>query len=115
MNLRALILDVAERNRKIAPVREALRWGEPSYLSASGSTIRLGWKAEEPAQYALLFNCQSKLVPTFRELYSDLLEFSGNRAIIYATDQPIASEAIRHCIELALRYKQVRQLPLLGA
>ncbi len=113
--LRALIFQVAEESPQIAPLSEALRWGEPSYLTRSGSTIRLGWKPAAPDQYTLLFNCQSKLVPTFREIYADEFQFSGNRAIVFAANQPISAEPLRHCIELALRYKQLRQLPLLGA
>lgn len=113
--LRALILEVAEQDPQIAPVSEELRWGQPSYLTQSGSTIRLGWKPTAPEQYCLLFNCQSKLVPTFREIYANEFQFSGNRAIVFAANQPIAVEPLTHCIELALRYKQLRQMPLLGA
>jgi len=113
--LRQLIFDVAATTEGISPLEETLKWGEPSYLTKSGSTIRLGWKKSVPGQYALYFHCKSKLVDTFRELYRDVLRFEGNRAIVFAEGDEIPVEALKHCIALALTYHRIKHLPLLGA
>ena len=104
--VRALILDVASSNDAIGPITETLKWGEPAYLtekSRSGSTIRLGWKASCPAQYAVYFNCNTTLVDTFRSLFPEL-SFSGNRALLFAESAALPTTSVARCIELALTY-----------
>jgi hypothetical protein len=75
----------------------------------------MDWKAKYPNRYFLFFHCQTKLVDTFRELYSDTLEFEGNRAIVLYVDKKLPERVIRHCIEMAMNYKKITHLPLLGA
>ncbi|NLQ18888.1 DUF1801 domain-containing protein [Marinomonas sp. M1K-6] len=113
-NLRELILEVAE-SLSLGDVEETLKWGEPSYLVKGGSTIRIDWKEKSPEQYFIFFNCNTKLIDTFRELYSEELEFQGNRAIILNARNSIPLHILRHCIELAMKYKSVKHKPLLGA
>ena len=82
--LRKLILDTAKTTKGVGAIEEALKWGQPSYLtseSKSGSTIRIDQVKAVPGQYAVYFHCQTNLVETFRELYPDL-KYSGNRAIL---------------------------------
>jgi hypothetical protein len=112
--LRKLILSVAE-DFNLAEVDETLKWGEPSYSVKNGSPVRMDWKPKTPNQYFLFFHCQTKLVDTFRELYSDYLEFQGNRAVVLDVNKQVPVKIIRHCIELAFRYKHIKHLPLLGA
>ena len=113
MRLRKTIFDVATRH-KLGPVAESLKWGEPSYTVPGGSAVRLDWKPKNPQQYAVYFNCQSRLVPTFRELYGDRFCFQGNRAMVFDVGPLTEIEAFEHCILLALTYHQVKHLPLLG-
>ena len=84
---------------------EALRWGQPSYLTVnpkSGSTIRIDHLP--PGRYALFVHCQTNLVATFRELYPTELTYGGNRSILLdAADEP-PQAILRHCIALALTY-----------
>ncbi len=115
LTLRQLIMDVAFESEDIGELEEALKWGEPSYLTKNGSTIRIAWKKSEPGEYALYFNCKTKLVDTFKELYLDTFKFEGNRAIIFEVNQKIPTEQIKHCILLALTYHKIKHLPLLGA
>lgn len=115
LRLRALILEVASELEDTGELEETLKWGEPSYLLKSGSTIRLGWKPEQADNYFLYFHCQTKLIPTFKELYSDLFDFEGNRAIVFRDGSNEHSDALKHCIKLALSYHRVKHLPLLGA
>lgn len=112
--LRDLMFSVAE-SQNMGEVEETLKWGEPSYLVKNGSAVRMDWKPKSPGQYYLFFHCQTKLVDTFRELYSSSLAFQGNRAIVLNVNSKLPERVIRHCIELAFRYKTVKHLPLLGA
>ena len=96
-------------------VQETLKWGEPSYLTKNGSTLRMGWKQTSPDNINLYFNCQSKLVDTFREVYQEQLEFEGNRAIVLGLSGTLPDETLKHCISLTLNYHRIKHLPLLGA
>lgn len=111
--LRNLVLEVASE-LELGEVEESLKWGEPSYSVKTGSPIRMDWKPKSPNNFYLFFNCQTRLVDTFRELYGEVLEFQGNRAIVLCLSEPMP-EAIRHCLELGLTYQQRKHLPLLGA
>jgi hypothetical protein len=107
MFLRTLILDTAAATDGVGEVEEALKWGQPSYLTArsrSGSTIRIDQVRSEPAQYAMYFHCQTNLVATFRELYPDDFQYVGNRSIVFDVNDQIPEGALRHCISLALTY-----------
>ncbi|GLQ33581.1 DUF1801 domain-containing protein [Litoribrevibacter albus] len=114
LRLRSLILDIAE-SVNLGKVEEALKWGEPSFQVKSGSPIRMDWKEKTPDQYYLFFHCQTKLVDTFRELYSNSLPFEGNRAIVLDVNKDLPEDIIRHCLTLAMQYKRIKHLPLLGA
>lgn len=112
--LRELVLSIAEEG-DLGEVEETLKWGEPSYRVNGGSLVRMDWKPKDPGHYYLFFHCQTKLVDTFRELYSGRLEFQGNRAIVLSVDRRRPDAIIRHCIELAFKYQSIKHLPLLGA
>lgn len=112
--LRKLILDTALEIEEIDELEETLKWGEPSYLTKNGSTIRIAWKKSKPNQYALYFNCNTILVETFREIYKDVFKFEGNRAIVFDENDEIPIEALKHCIKLALTYHSIKHLPMLG-
>lgn len=112
--IRHLIMTIAQ-DQGLGDVVESLKWNEPSYLVKSGSSVRLDWKARNPNHYYLFFNCNTKLVDTFRELYSDTLQFQGNRAIVFSIHDPLPTDIIRHCLTLAMNYKKIKHLPLLGA
>jgi len=113
-NVRDLIYSVAKQD-DISDITETLKWGEPSYISKIGSTIRFDWKAKYPDQYCIYFNCKTLLVETFKEIYGDTFTYEGNRAIIFKVDQILPSKELAHCISMALRYKKLKHLDLLGA
>ena len=115
LRLRQLVVDTANSHEAIGGVEETLKWGEPSYLVKGGSAIRLGMPKSSSERFAMYFNCNTKLVETFREIYPDTFEFEGNRAIVFTLGDRINTDALRHCIELALRYHHLKKLPLLGA
>jgi hypothetical protein len=107
VTLRRLILDTAAATPGVGRIDEALKWGQPSFLTSetgSGSTIRIDALKTDPAGYAVYFHCQTDLVDTFRRLYPDKFRFEGNRAIhLDAGQEPPAAE-LKHCIALALTY-----------
>ena len=111
--LRNLILTVAEQEG-IANLEETLKWGEPSYISTIGSTIRFDWKVKYPEQYGIYFNCKTTLVETFKEIYGDTFNYEGNRAIIFKVEEKLPIKKLSHCISISFRYKKIRKLPLLG-
>jgi len=114
MLLRQLVLDTASECKVAGMLEETLKWGEPSYLVKSGSTIRMDWKSSTPDQYAMYFHCKTKLVDTFKELYGDILKFEGNRAIVFHQNDEIPIDEVKHCILLSLTYHDRKHLPMLG-
>ncbi|HHC7215976.1 TPA: DUF1801 domain-containing protein [Vibrio parahaemolyticus] len=112
--LRNLVFQIASE-LELGEIDESLKWGEPSYSVKTGSPLRMDWKLKSPNNYYLFFNCQTKLVDTFRGLYGAELEFQGNRAIVLSLSKPLPETAIKSCLELALTYQQRKSLPLLGA
>ena len=112
--VRALILAVAKQDG-ITDLEETLKWGEPSYISKSGSTIRFDYKDKAPHHFCIYFNCNTKLVETFKELYGDTFVYQGNRALVFELSQTLPNKELAHCLSLALRYKKIKHLPMLGA
>ena len=113
--LRKLVLEAAKEVNQLGTLEETLKWGEPSYLTKHGSTVRMDWKPKKPNQYAIYFKCTSKLVLTFKMIYKDTFKFEGNRAIVFKLNDKVSATELKHCITLALTYHKVKHLPLLGA
>ena len=106
LTLRRLIFDTAKATDGVGSLQEALKWGQPSYLTAetkSGSTIRIDQVKPAAGRYAVYFHCQTDLVETFRELYPEL-SYGGNRSILLDAEDDIPETALRHCVALALTY-----------
>ncbi len=113
--LRELILSAASEIEGLEKLEETLKWGEPSYLSKYGSTVRIDWKEKNPDQYAIYFKCTSSLVPTFKTIYKDKFRYDGNRAVVFNLNDKIPDIELKHCISMALTYHKIKHLPLLGA
>lgn len=102
-----LIQQAAEETKAFRETIEKLKWGQPSYLpkkSRMRSTVRIGTLKTTPDTVALFFDCQTRLVETFRRLYPDTFTFEGNRSMLVRSDGPIPEDKIRHCVSLALTY-----------
>ena len=115
LRLRQIVFEAAAETEDVAAVEETLKWGEPSYLTKGGSTIRMDWKQKSPHQYALYFNCNTSLVDTFKALYRGFFTFEGNRAIVFCKTDELPVDSLMRCISLALRYHRLKHLPFLGA
>lgn len=112
--LRKLIIDVANTDESISEIEETLKWGEPSYITKNGSTLRIDWKEKNQTQYAMYFKCTSKLVPTFKVVFGDLFQYEKTRAILFNLEEIIPEDKLKICISLALNYHKVKNLPNLG-
>ena len=66
-DLRAIILAAATAT-DTAQLTETLKWGQPVYLPAKkhGTTIRLGWKPDQPDTIGLYVHCQTTLIDQYR-------------------------------------------------
>ena len=104
--VRELIFQTALKLPQTGELEEALKWGQPSYLTPktkSGSTVRIGL-VKNSEMLGLFFHCQTNLVETFRGFYSDELVFEGNRAIHIDPADELKLAPLGHCIGMALTY-----------
>ncbi|OAI01654.1 DUF1801 domain-containing protein [Methylomonas methanica] len=104
--LREAIFAVAA-SEGVGQLEETLKWGEPAYITAEtgcGSTIRMAWKKDKPAQYAMYFICTTNLVETFRTLFPYQFKYEGNRAIVFQETEDVDMDSLSICIAAALTY-----------
>lgn len=112
-HLRALVIETAQEEG-IAELEETLKWGEPSFITKDGSTLRMDWKEKSPDQYAMYFQCTSRLVDTFRRVFDRTFQYEGNRAIVFQLNQRIPEAELKKCIKATLTYHKVKHLLTLG-
>jgi hypothetical protein len=112
--LRELVIEAASEIEGLTTIEETLKWGEPSFITKKGSTLRMDWKSNTPDQYAMYFQCTSRLVETFRLVYDKKFQFQGNRAIVFKLDQKIPVKELKECIKASLNYHNVKHLMTLG-
>lgn len=109
--LRQLIFETAAVTDGVGKLNETLKWGQPSYLTAetkSGTTIRID-SLKAPKQYGMFVHCQTSLLPTYRELFSGVLKFDGNRCVVFDAPDELSEDIVRDCIARALTYHQTKR------
>ncbi|SMG17490.1 DUF1801 domain-containing protein [Arenibacter troitsensis] len=112
--LRELVIETAEESEGVYKLEETLKWGEPSFVTKDGSTLRMDWKEKTPDQYAMYFHCTSRLVDTFRLVFNHKFQYEGKRAIVFQLNQKIPKAELKECIKAALTYHKVKELITLG-
>ena len=112
--LRVLVIETAQESEGICELEETLKWGEPSFVTKNGSTLRMDWKEKAPNQYAIYFQCTSRLVETFKMMFNHKFQYEGNRAIIFELNQVIPVLELKKCIKASLTYHDVKHLITLG-
>ncbi|MDT0689151.1 DUF1801 domain-containing protein [Salegentibacter sp. F188] len=112
--LRELIIETAEETEGVTELEETLKWGEPAFVTKNGSTLRVDWKEKTPNQYAMYFQCKSRLVDSFRMVFDQKLQFQGSRAIVFQINQEIPVSELKECIKASLTYHKVKHLETLG-
>lgn len=106
LQVRDLIFATAAADDAIGRLTETLKRGEPAYLTdetGSGSTIRLG-RLKNSDQPAILFNCKTTLVDTFRERFPDAFEYRQTRALLLPVAGKLPRRELSVCLSLALTY-----------
>ncbi len=104
--LRRLILETAAE-ADVGEIVEALRWGQPAYLTArprTGTTLRIDAIKGSVDRYAMYVNCKTTLMGRYRLLYPDAFVFEGQRAVVLSTRAVPSEAALKHCIAMALTY-----------
>ena len=84
LRLRDLIFGVARELPQIGKLEEALRWGQPAYLTpqtGAGSTLRLG--PHRDANFAIFAHCQTDIISGFAATFPGLDRIEGNRAVLF--------------------------------
>lgn len=111
LDLRELILRTAQATDGVGEIEETLKWGEPAYVTRNnqGSTVRIDWKPKHPERYAMYFNCNTRLVETFRTLFPDDFSFEGNRALVFGLDEVIPEDSLSFCVAASLTYHRNRR------
>ena len=112
--LRELVIETAEETEGVTKLEETLKWGEPSFVTKKGSTLRMDWKEKSPDQYAMYFQCTSRLVDTFRLVFDHKFQYEGKRAIVFQLNQKIPETELKECIKATLIYHNVKELITLG-
>ena len=105
--IRAMIFAIAAEDARIGAITEALKWGEPAYLTAatrSGSTIRLGQSRRSLQHAAIHFICHTSLVAEFRERFGDRFAYDGNRSVLLPVSGDIEPAPIEMLLASALTY-----------
>lgn len=102
MALRTWIFAVAEAEA-VGPLEEALRWGQPAYLTKrkAGSPIRLG--VLKAGGYAIYAHCQTSIISDFRMIAPEL-DFEGNRAVHFEAGAKPPLHVLDFLIKRALTY-----------
>ena len=108
LHLRKLVEETAKEVSEITELEETLKWGEPSFLTKDGSTLRMDWKEKTPDQYQMYFKCTSRLVETFKIVFGNQFDYEKSRAIIFKIDQEVPNKEIKKCIKATLMYHKVK-------
>ncbi|WP_338378799.1 DUF1801 domain-containing protein [uncultured Flavobacterium sp.] len=112
--LRELVIETAEETEGVTKLEETLKWGEPSFVTKNGSTLRMDWKEKSPDQYAMYFQCTSRLVNTFKLVFNHKFQYEGKRAIVFKLNQKVPEMELKSCIKASLTYHNVKELITLG-
>ncbi len=82
--LRALIIETANGLPRIGRLEEALRWGQPAYLTPdrkAGTTLRLG--VPGTGGFALFVHCRTSLIADYITMFPDQDRIEGARAVLF--------------------------------
>ena len=107
MGLRALIYETANGIAGLDEPTECLRWGQPSYITPIGSTLRVG--IPKTGGFALYAHCQSAIISQFAQTFGADFKIEGNRAVIFQCMDDIQSKKLRLLVKHALTYKRKRR------
>ena len=99
IEIRRIILDAAD-----TPPDESLKWGQPAWRAARGTTLRCNWSADRAQVITLYVICTSDMAARVKELYPDAFTFEGSRGFAMPLSAPLPRTAISHLARMAHRY-----------
>jgi hypothetical protein len=102
LELRSLIFSVAD-DESITALEETLKWGQPAYLSKTGTTIRIDRDETHGGDIALYVNCKTTLVDEWRERFPEF-KFGGTRSLHLRLEDDLEDPRLKMCIADALGY-----------
>ena len=110
LRLRELVFAQAERMPQIGPVTEALRWGEPAFLTVqTGAACSLRIGPAKHGGFGLFVHCKSGLIPAFASGPGAGLRFAGARAVLFDSAAAIDPVQISLLIGQALGFHLVKR------
>jgi hypothetical protein len=110
--LRQLIFARAAELPAIGRVVEALRWGQPAYLTPdTGAACSLRIGMAPGGDFALFVHCKTGLIQAFAEGPGAGMRVQGTRAVLFRTVQDIAAPAVSMLIGQALTYHLAKTNP----
>lgn len=109
LRLRTMVYDIAEADPEIGEVYEALKWGQPSFLTRrpqSGTTLRID-RAKKAGDHhiALYFSCQSTLGPEIQSRFGHEIECDGKRQVLLDIRKSYPDAILAEIIGLTLKYQ----------
>ena len=105
LRLRALILAEAEQLPVIGRIEEALRWGQPTFLTpetGAACSLRIGMAGRD--RFGLFVHCRTSLIDEFRGLTGGRFVTQGTRAVLFRTANEIQPAPLRLLLRGALPY-----------
>lgn len=102
LEIRQLIFDTNKELSSSEKIIESLKWNQPTYTAKEGTPIRIDTFGTD--KIAIFFHFQTNIIEQFREMFSDSLEFSKNRAIVLTLTEDIPKNDLKLCIQMGLTY-----------
>jgi hypothetical protein len=100
-----MILDEAARLPQVGRIEEALRWGQPAYLTpdtGAGCSLRIG--PVKDGGFGLFVHCRTTLIEEFRAGPGGACRTEGTRAVLFRTAADIAEGPVGMLIAGALTW-----------
>ena len=111
--IRSLIFSSA-RELELDYLSLTTKWGEASFVSSKGVTIRLAAYKHQQGALGVFFPCSSTMIQNCKELFPEEFEYEKQRAIILSKEGKLNTLTLELVIRAALNYHRVKQEPNLG-
>lgn len=105
LDLRELLLRIAGDDPRIGAVTETLKWGQPAYVTPTGTTVRFAPARSRSDAVGVYTSCQTPLVAEFEEAHGDLFEYDGVRGIHVQCGSGEGMDALGEHLRAAMTYK----------
>jgi hypothetical protein len=103
--LRSMIVGQAARLPQVGRIEEALRWGQPAYLTPdTGAACSLRTGQLRDGGFGLFVHCRTTLIEEFRAGPGGACRTEGTRAVLFRTAADIAEGSVGMLIAGALTW-----------